>query len=108
MCVFFFQPSSQVGKSKISPSSDEYVLDQLSVCEEKLLKVLEDLDATGKDLGELNKQMEEEEVCGYLRNMGNSPCFRFRFVFLWLYRKCELLHRWLAYAYDLMFSWKIS
>ena len=62
-CGFlFYQPSSQVGKTKISPTSDEYVLDQLSVCEEKLLKVLEDLDATGKDLGEINKQMAEEEV----------------------------------------------
>ena len=53
-----------MGKSKISPTSDEYVLDQLSVCEEKLLKVLEDLDSTGKDLGDIGKQMAEEEV-GY-------------------------------------------
>ena len=51
-----------MGKSKISPTSDEYVLDQLSVCEEKLLKVLEDLDSTGKDLGDIGKQMAEEEV----------------------------------------------
>ena len=56
------QPSSQVQKAKISASSDEYVLDQLSICEEKLLKLLEDLDATGKDLGDVQTQMEEEEV----------------------------------------------
>lgn len=47
-------------KAKISPSSDEYVLDQLSQCEEKLLKLLEELD--GKDLDEMLTQMEEEEV----------------------------------------------
>ena len=55
-----FQPSSQVQKAKISPTSDEYVLDQLSQCEEKLLKLLEELD--GKDLDDLLNQMEEEEV----------------------------------------------
>jgi len=53
--------SSQVQKAKISPSSDEYVLDQLSQCEEKLLKLLEELDQSGKDISELAKQMEEEE-----------------------------------------------
>jgi hypothetical protein len=36
------------------------VLDQLSTCEEKLLKLLEELD--GKDLQDTMKQMEEEEV----------------------------------------------
>ena len=50
-------------KAKISPTSDEYVLDQLSQCEEKLLKLLEELDQTGKDMNEISKQMEEEEVC---------------------------------------------
>ena len=49
-------------KAKISPTSDEYVLDQLSQCEEKLLKLLEELDQTGKDMNEISKQMEEEEV----------------------------------------------
>ena len=52
-----------MGKSKISPTSDEWVLDQLSVCEEKLLKVLEDLDQrSGKDLEVISKEMNEEEV----------------------------------------------
>lgn len=56
-------PSSQIQKAKISPSSDEYVLDQLSSCEEKLLKLMEELDGTwnGKDIAEVTKQMEEEE-----------------------------------------------
>ena len=62
---FVFQSSSQVQKAKISPTSDEYVLDQLSQCEEKLLKLLEELDMSGKDINELAKQMEEEEVRDY-------------------------------------------
>ncbi|XP_022320197.1 outer dynein arm-docking complex subunit 3-like [Crassostrea virginica] len=48
-----------VPTAQIPPTSDEYVLDQLSTCEEKLLKLLEELD--GKDLQEITKQMEEEE-----------------------------------------------
>ncbi|KAK3092525.1 hypothetical protein FSP39_004008 [Pinctada imbricata] len=48
-----------VPTAQIAPTSDEYVLDQLSTCEEKLLKLLEELD--GKDLSEATKQMEEEE-----------------------------------------------
>ena len=51
-----------MGKSKIQPSSDEYVLDQLSISEEKLLKLLEELDQSGKDLKDIQKQMDEEEV----------------------------------------------
>lgn len=47
-------------QAQIAPSSDEYVLDQLSTCEEKLLKLLEELD--GQDLNIVVKQMEEEEV----------------------------------------------
>ncbi|KAI0217961.1 Coiled-coil domain-containing protein 151 [Lamellibrachia satsuma] len=54
-------PSSQVQKAKISPTSDEYVLDQLSISEEKLLKLLEEIDQQGHDLDNLIKQMEEED-----------------------------------------------
>ena len=39
------------------------MLDQLSICEEKLLKLMEELDATGKDVHDIQKQMEDEEVC---------------------------------------------
>ena len=46
--------------AQIPPTSEEFVLDQLSRSEEKLLKLLEELD--GKDLNEVLKQMEEEEV----------------------------------------------
>ncbi|XP_021339649.1 coiled-coil domain-containing protein 151-like, partial [Mizuhopecten yessoensis] len=48
-----------VPTAQIAPTSDEYVLDQLSLCEEKLLKLLEELD--GKEINEISKQMEEEE-----------------------------------------------
>jgi len=46
----------------VSPSSDEYVLDQLATCEEKLLKLLEELESSAKSVDEIIKQMEAEEV----------------------------------------------
>ncbi|NP_001171771.1 coiled-coil domain containing 151-like [Saccoglossus kowalevskii] len=48
-----------VPQAQLSPSSDEYVLDLLSQCEEKLLKLMEELD--GKDVDETLKAMDEEE-----------------------------------------------
>merc|ERR1712168_1358744 len=48
-----------VPTAQINATSDEYVLDQLSTSEEKLLKLLEELD--GKDMVELQRQMEEDE-----------------------------------------------
>lgn len=48
-----------VPQAQIASTSDEYVLDQLSTSEEKLLKLLEELD--GKDLQAVVKEMEEEE-----------------------------------------------
>ncbi|XP_045206562.1 outer dynein arm-docking complex subunit 3-like isoform X2 [Mercenaria mercenaria] len=50
-----------VPQAQIAPSSDEYVLDQLSTCEEKLLKLLEDLDGQDININTVVKQMEEEE-----------------------------------------------
>ena len=47
---------------EVSPTSDEYVLDQLSTCEEKLLKLMEELEASGNDVDQLTQQMEAEEV----------------------------------------------
>lgn len=46
--------------TQISKSSDEYVLDILSTSEEKLLKLLEELD--GQDLSDLLHEMEDQEV----------------------------------------------
>ncbi|XP_022084175.1 coiled-coil domain-containing protein 151-like [Acanthaster planci] len=48
-----------VPQAQLSPTSDEFVLDLLSTCEEKLLKLMEDLD--GQDVDETLQQMEEEE-----------------------------------------------
>ena len=57
-----FQPPSNVLKPKIPAESDEFVLDQLSTCEEKLMKLIEDLDAMGKNVNEVSQMMDEEEV----------------------------------------------
>ncbi len=82
--VCCFQSSGQ-HKSKASPSEDEYVLDQLAECEDKLQKVLEELD--GKELQDVLKEMEDEDVsdnnvpvifaCGYSRELAaqNSKMF---------------------------------
>jgi hypothetical protein len=42
----------------ITPKSDEYVLDLLSITEEKLVKLYEDLDAQG--MSETQQQMKED------------------------------------------------
>ncbi|XP_064649660.1 outer dynein arm-docking complex subunit 3-like isoform X2 [Lineus longissimus] len=64
----------QVPTAKISPTSDEYVLDLLSVSEEKLLKLLEELD--GKNLEEIMTQMEEEEFHASIE--GKLPAYNTR------------------------------
>ncbi|XP_046376199.1 outer dynein arm-docking complex subunit 3-like [Haliotis cracherodii] len=63
-----------VPTAQINASSDEYVLDQLSTSEEKLLKLLEELD--GKDLNETLKQMEEEEFHASIE--GKLPTYNTR------------------------------
>lgn len=63
----YLQTKGHVPTAKIPATSDEYVLDQLSTCEEKLLKLLEELD--GKDLNEVFKQMEDEEVRGLKKSV---------------------------------------
>ena len=56
------QTASELQKPKVAPSSDEYVLDQLTICEEKLLRLLEELQTSGNDVEQLTQQMEAEEV----------------------------------------------
>jgi len=51
---------SHVASTIISPKSDEYLLDMLSVTEEKLVKLYEDLDAQG--MNETRQQLKEEGV----------------------------------------------
>ena len=41
-------------------TADDYVIDLLAQCEQKLMKLMEDLD--GKDVSELYSGMEDEEV----------------------------------------------
>ena len=47
-------------KPKLDPSSDEYVLDQLSDCEHKLVGLVEEL--SSRELETIHKEMEDEEV----------------------------------------------
>ncbi|XP_053319182.1 outer dynein arm-docking complex subunit 3 [Spea bombifrons] len=65
---------SRYPASNISPLSDEYVLDLLSVTEERLQKLLDDLE--GQDLGEVLKQMEEEEFQASIE--GKLPAYNVR------------------------------
>ncbi|XP_071495771.1 outer dynein arm-docking complex subunit 3-like [Diadema antillarum] len=48
-----------VPQAQLSVEADEYVLDLLATCEEKLLKLMEELD--GHDINDTLRQMEEEE-----------------------------------------------
>jgi len=63
-----------VPTAQIAATSDEYVLDQLSTSEEKLLKLLEELD--GNDLNDVLKQMEEEEFHASIE--GKLPAYNTR------------------------------
>ena len=47
-------------KPKLSPDSEEYVLEQLSVAEQKLVGVAEEL--ASRDQDTIRKEMEDEEV----------------------------------------------
>jgi len=38
------------------------VLDQLCVCEDKLLRLMDELEASGRDIDQLTQQMDAEEV----------------------------------------------
>ena len=58
--MFVFQPKGNVPQAQLSPTSDEYVLDLLGTCEQKLLKLMDDLD--GKDISDVMKEMEDLEV----------------------------------------------
>jgi len=62
MRVIVSQTQSELQKPKVAPCTDEYVLEELTVCEEKLLKLLEELETSGNDVEQLTQQMEAEEV----------------------------------------------
>ena len=45
----------------MDPSSDEFILDQLSSCEQKLVMLVEEL--SSRDLDTIEKEMEDHEIC---------------------------------------------
>ena len=65
-------------QAQLSPTSDEYILDLLGTCEQKLLKLMDDLG--GKDINDVMKEMEDAEVMlkfsGYLGTilLGRKKC----------------------------------
>lgn len=67
------QPKGHVPQAQLSPTSDEYILDLLGTCEQKLLKLMDDLG--GKDINDVMKEMEDAEVMlnllGYGRLFGH-------------------------------------
>lgn len=54
------QPHTHVLRSRLDPSSEEYVLEQLAECEQKLVGLVEEL--SSRDLDTILKEMEDEEV----------------------------------------------
>lgn len=54
------QPHTHLLKPKLSTGSEEYVLDQLSVAEQKLVGLAEEL--ASRDQDTIRKEMEDEEV----------------------------------------------
>lgn len=54
-------------QAQLSPTSDEYILDLLGTCEQKLLKLMDELG--GKDINDVMKEMEDAEV-GLLKILG--------------------------------------
>ena len=54
------QPHTHVLKPKVDPGSEEYVLEQLSSSEQKLVSLAEEL--SSRDLDTIHKEMADEEV----------------------------------------------
>ncbi|XP_040891792.1 coiled-coil domain-containing protein 151 [Toxotes jaculatrix] len=65
---------SEDAVAKVSPDSDEFVLELTTQCELKLLLLQEELQ--GKDLAAIKKEMEEEEF--YIRIEGKLPAYNTR------------------------------
>ena len=81
------QPQMHVLKPKLSPDSEEYVLEQLSVVEQKLVGVAEEL--ASRDQDTIRKEMEDEEVRREVaRSLGTQ-------VMLWyLLSSCSSIALW--------------
>ncbi|KAG8540428.1 hypothetical protein GDO81_019320 [Engystomops pustulosus] len=67
-------PRSHFPAKDLSPQSDEYVLDILDTTDQKLQKLLEELE--GQNIGEILRQMEEEEFQASIE--GKLPAFNVR------------------------------
>ncbi|KAM4035909.1 outer dynein arm-docking complex subunit 3 [Anomaloglossus baeobatrachus] len=67
-------PRSHFPAKDLSSQSDEYVLDVLDTTDQKLQKLLEELD--GQNIGEILRQMEEEEFQASIE--GKLPAFNVR------------------------------
>ncbi|XP_058956932.2 outer dynein arm-docking complex subunit 3 [Pocillopora verrucosa] len=59
-------PKGHVPQAQLSPTSDEYILDLLGTCEQKLLKLTDDLG--GKDISDVMKEMEDAEFRATMEN----------------------------------------
>ncbi|KAK1153927.1 coiled-coil domain-containing protein 151-like isoform X1 [Acipenser oxyrinchus oxyrinchus] len=67
-------PRGHVPAAQLPPSSEEYVLELLSVSEQKLLQLLEELQ--GKELNDILKEMEEAEFNASIE--GKLPAYNMR------------------------------
>jgi len=57
------QDTTHVPAPKVSPTSDEYILDLVTRCEERLLKLIEIIGKEDqRETREILKQIQEEEV----------------------------------------------
>ena len=61
VCCIHLQPHSHTLKPKMDVSSDEFILDHLSTCEQKLVMLVEEL--SSRDLETIQKEMEDHETC---------------------------------------------
>jgi len=52
-------PKTQVPQTNLNPTNEEYILDLLGSCEQKLLKLMEELG--GKDIQDIVKEMEDTD-----------------------------------------------
>lgn len=52
-------PKTQVPQTNLNPTTEEYILDLLGTCEQKLLKLMEELG--GKDIQDIVKEMEDTD-----------------------------------------------
>lgn len=71
---FILQPHSHTLKPKMEPSSDEFILDQLSTCEQKLVMLVEEL--SSRDLDTIQKEMEDHESCAAIADLVPSNNIR--------------------------------